>query len=98
MSQEELAHLAKSLARFYRQSGDGEKFSLRASDTQDLLLALKIEPWKLFLDPQKQDMFFTRDEVFQWWKDSVNDCWGFLPNRPKRRAIRACQDETPAQD
>ncbi len=48
--------------------------------------ALKIEPWKLFLDPQKQDMFFTRDEVFQWWKDSRERLLGLSPKQAEEKS------------
>jgi transcriptional regulator with XRE-family HTH domain len=78
MSQEELAHLANLSPGFIANIETGRNFPSSKAILK-ISSALKIEPWKLFLDPQKQDMFFTRDEVFQWLEDSRQRLLGFSP-------------------
>jgi len=75
MSQEELAHLANLSPGFIANIETGRNFP-SSKGILKISSALKVEPWKLFLDPQKQDMFFTRDEVSHWLEDSRKRLFG----------------------
>jgi transcriptional regulator with XRE-family HTH domain len=94
MSQEELAHLANLSPGFIANLETGRNFPSSKAILK-LSSALKIEPWKLFLDPQKQDMFFTRDEVFQWLEDSRQRLLG-LPPKPSEEEGHAEPDQDEA--
>lgn len=98
MSQEELAHLANLSPGFIANLETGRNFPSSKAILK-ISSALKIEPWKLFLDPQKQDMFFTRDEVFQWLEDSRERLLGLSPKQAEEKSdSEPGQDETPTQD
>ncbi len=94
MSQEELAHLANLSPGFIANLETGRNFPSSKAILK-LSSALKIEPWKLFLDPQKQDMFFTRDEVFQWLEDSRQRLLG-LPPKPSEEEAQPEPDQSDA--
>ena len=98
MSQEELAQRADMSPGFIANIETGRNFPSSKAILK-ISAALKIEPWKLFLDPQKQDMFFTRDEIFQWFEDSRKRLFGYLPDMEKEQKEESrSEDDTPSQD
>ncbi|SLM17527.1 hypothetical protein SPIRO4BDMA_40096 [uncultured spirochete] len=97
MSQEELAHLANLSPGFIANLETGRNFPSSKAILK-ISSALKIEPWKLFLDPQKQDMFFTRDEVFQWLEDSRERLLGLSPKQDEQNDESQSSDDASPQD
>ena len=98
MSQDELAHLANLSPGFIANLETGRNFPSSKAILK-ISSALKIEPWKLFLDPQKQDMFFTRDEVYQWLEDSRQRLLGFPATLDEQeKGSNSNYDDTPRQD
>jgi transcriptional regulator with XRE-family HTH domain len=78
LSQEELASRAELSPGFVANLETGRNFPSSKAILK-IATALKIEPWKLFVDPQKQDLFFSRDEVVQWLEDSRKRLFGNQP-------------------
>ncbi len=98
MSQEDLAHLANLSPGFIANLETGRNFPSSKAILK-ISSALKIEPWKLFLDPQKQDMFFTRDEVFQWLEDSRDRLLGLSPKQDEHNGeSQSSHDDASPQD
>jgi transcriptional regulator with XRE-family HTH domain len=45
-----------------------------------LCTAMKIEPWKLFIDPQKQEFGYSKNEISQIFDMAKSFILGELPN------------------
>ncbi|MFZ5861054.1 MAG: helix-turn-helix domain-containing protein [Spirochaetota bacterium] len=98
MSQEELAQRADLSPGFIANIETGRNFPSSKAILK-ISAALKIEPWKLFLDPQKQDLFFTRDEIFQWFEDSRKRLFGYPQNpEEEQKGENRPEDSTSPED
>lgn len=82
MSQEQLARLAGVSPGFIANIETGRNFPSSLVILK-IASALKVDPYKLFVDPLKKDLFFTREEVEQWLKDSQRRLFGYGPSQEK---------------
>lgn len=69
LSQDQLAQKANLSPGFIANIETGRNFP-SSNAILKIASAMKVDPWKLFVDPQKQELFFSRDEVDQWLADS----------------------------
>jgi len=99
ISQEELARRANLSSGFIANLETGRNFPSSKAILK-IASAMKMEPWKLFIDPQKQEMYFSRDEVFQWLEDSRKRLLGEDPteNREQRGLPRGEYGDLSDQD
>lgn len=94
MSQEELAQRADLSPGFIANIETGRNFPSSKAILK-ISAALKVEPWKLFLDPQKQDAFFTREEIFQWFEDSRKRLLGYPQFQEERQEGKDHHEDSP---
>ncbi len=81
MSQEELARQAGVSPGFIANIETGRNFPSSLVILK-IAAALRVDPFKLFIDPSKQDLLFTREEVEQWLRDSQRRLFGYGPSEP----------------
>ncbi len=99
ISQEELARRANLSSGFIANLETGRNFPSSKAILK-IASAMKMEPWKLFIDPQKQEIYFSREEVFQWLEDSRKRLLGEDPteNRERRGLLGHEYGDLPDQD
>lgn len=70
ISQEDLAHRSGVSPGFIANLETGRNFP-----SSEILLriasVLQIEPYKLLMDPERQDVVYTQEEILQWIKESA---------------------------
>jgi transcriptional regulator with XRE-family HTH domain len=79
MSQEQLARQAGVSPGFIANIETGRNFPSSLVILK-IASALKVDPYKLFVDPLKKDLFFTREEVEEWLRDSQRRLFGYGPS------------------
>lgn len=99
ISQEELARRANLSSGFIANLETGRNFPSSKAILK-IASAMKIDPWKLLVDPQKEEVYYSRDEVDQWLEDSRKRLLGEEPldRRRKRNSPRQSSDDLPDQD
>lgn len=78
LSQEDLAELAGLSAGFIANLETGRSWPSPES-LHKLSVALKVDHWKLMVDPKKDDIGYSRDELSMLWDKAKSDFFGGLP-------------------
>ena len=95
MSQEDLAAQADVSAGYIANLETGRNFP-SSEVIMKICSAMKIDPWKLFTDPQKQEFGYSKSEISQIFDLAKSYVLGELPNDyvPSKNLLNYEKDPT----